>query len=116
MPWEAFSSPKAVPQVLQVYDDGKCAKLSPIKRFFFRNPAYGEKNLSTDAESRTDTIFVRLHDLSKKERKRRRKKLSPLLAATFGRHFWPPLLWSTFDRHFWGPLLQLLAATFGVHF
>ena len=34
VPWEAFSSPKAVPLVLQVYDDGKCTKLSRIKRFF----------------------------------------------------------------------------------
>ena len=45
-------------------------------------------NLSTDADSSTET-------------------------ATFGVHFWPSLLGSFFDRHFWGPLL---AATFGVLF
>ena len=27
---------KTFPQVLQVYDDGNCTKLSPIKRFFFK--------------------------------------------------------------------------------
>ena len=52
------------------------------------------KNLSTDADSRTDTILERLHDLSKKNTK-------TLLFGSF------------FDRYFWGPLL---AATFRVLF
>ena len=33
-------------------------------------------NLSTDADSRTDTIFERLCDLSKKKRKKRMEQLT----------------------------------------
>ena len=34
---EAFSSPKGISPGFQVYDDGKCTKMSSIKRFLFQN-------------------------------------------------------------------------------
>ena len=69
-----------------------------------KSPLHETLNLSTDADSSTETCFPAAFA---------RHFWGPFLTATLGVHFWPPLLGSFFDRHFWGPLL---AATFGVLF
>ena len=45
VPREAFSSPKGISTGLALYDDGNCTKLSPIKRFFLKNPAHGRHQI-----------------------------------------------------------------------
>ena len=48
--------------------DNKLSKAHRAPLRLLRGDIQETKNLSADADSRTDTIFKRLHDLSKKEK------------------------------------------------